>query len=121
MGTEERGYSDLAVVGWGIKLGEDRVCTTTDTLYSSSEVSLISDGPLLVLRPDGRSGVTGDRLAPDHDLRTESRLRPFRNRSKLSRTRAAALAFAAFFSTTFLARDGGLDRCVVAVEEPERV
>jgi len=68
MGTKARGYSDLVVGGWGIKLAEDgcrksRVCTTTEALYSSSEVSLISkgvDGPLLVLRPDGRSGVTGD-------------------------------------------------------------
>jgi hypothetical protein len=76
---------------------------------------------LLVLRADGGSGITGDWLAlaePDHDLRTDSRLRPLRNRSKLSRTREAALAFAAFFSTTFLARDG-LDRWVVR-EEPER-
>jgi hypothetical protein len=68
--------------------------------------------------------MTCDWLAlaePDNDLRTDSRLRPFRNRSKLSRTRAAALAFAfaAFFSTTFLARDG-LGRCVVKESERER-
>jgi len=96
--------------------------TTSDGLYSSSEDSLISKGvgALLVLRADGGPTMTCDWLAlaePDNDLRTDSRLRPFRNRSKLSRTRAAALAFAAFFSTTFLARDG-LDRCVV--KEPER-
>jgi hypothetical protein len=90
-------------------------------LYSSSELSLISKGvvgPLLVLRADGGSGITGDWPALDKDLRIDSRLRPFRKRSKLSQTRAAALtlAFAAFFSTTLLARDG-LDRCVI--EEAE--
>lgn len=97
---------------------------TPDALYSSSEVSLISIGvgALLVLRADDGPPVRCDWLTlvePDHDLRTDSRLRPFRNRSKLSRTRAAALAFAAFFSTTFLARDG-LDRCVVVMDDPER-
>lgn len=104
--------------GYGINIAEDwcrkprRV--TPDALYSSAKFSLVSEGvggPLLALRTDELAN-TGDCLAlpeADRDLLTDSRLRPFRKRSKLSRIRAAALALVAFFSTTFLARDG-LDR-----------
>ena len=85
---------------------------TPDVLYSSSVFSFVSKGvggPWLALRANGELANTGDCLAlpeADRDLRTESRLRPFRKRSKLSRIRAAALALVAFFSMTFRARDG---------------
>lgn len=105
--------------GYGTNIAEDWCRksrgATPDTLYSSSEFSFVSigvGGPSLALRADGGSANTGDSLAlpeADKDLRTDSRLRPFRKRSKLSRIRAAALALVAFLSTTFLARDG-LDR-----------
>jgi hypothetical protein len=125
MGTEESGYAELEG-GYGTNAAEDwcrkprgTSPESANTLYSSSFPSN-AVGPLFMLRADGRSGVTGEELAlaeADKDLRTDSRLKPFRNRSKLSRMRVAAPAFAAFFSTTFLARDG-FDRCVI--EEPER-
>jgi hypothetical protein len=100
-----------------MNIAEDRCRTPRgvmpDALYSSSEFSFVSKGvggPLLALRADGGLANTGDSLAlpeADKDLRTDSRLKPFRKRSKLSYIRAAAaLALVAFFSTTFLARDG---------------